>query len=267
MVSARWRGSSESGGSGRPWATSQNGQRRVQMSPRIMNVAVPLPKHSPILGQEASSQTVCSFCRRRIALISLKRESAPGARTRIHAGLGSGALGTMRMVLRAPFSLTPGSRMFDSHREQCCQLLADRLHRAGNAEIAQLSHREAGITAGIDGAKGCEVHVDVERKPMVRPPATHADAERRDLGPLHIDARRPGPALAPSLEKVEHGLLEERHEGLDLDAAAAQVDQGINDKLARAVIRDVAAAVDLDERNGVRDAPVLGALAERVHRG
>ena len=24
-----------------------------------MNVAVPLPKHSPMLGQEASSQTVC----------------------------------------------------------------------------------------------------------------------------------------------------------------------------------------------------------------
>src|SRR5688572_31202321 len=182
MVSARCRGSSASGGSGRPWATSQNGQRRVQMSPRIMNVAVPLPKHSPRLGQEASSHTVCSFCRRRMALISPKRESAAGARTRIHAGFGSGALGTMRMVLRAPFSLTPGSRMFDSPREQGCQLFADRLHRAGNAEIAQLSHREAGTTAGIDGAKGCKVQVDVERKPLVRPPAAHAEANRPDMG-------------------------------------------------------------------------------------
>ncbi len=43
---------------------------RVQRSPRIMNVAVPLPKHSPILGQDASSHTVCSFCSRRIRLTS-----------------------------------------------------------------------------------------------------------------------------------------------------------------------------------------------------
>ena len=57
-----------------PCATSQNGQRRVHRSPRIMKVAVPLPKHSPMLGQEASSQTVCSFFSRRICLISVKRE-------------------------------------------------------------------------------------------------------------------------------------------------------------------------------------------------
>jgi hypothetical protein len=47
-----------SSGSGRPWPTSQNGQRRVHLSPMIMKVAVPLPKHSPMLGQEASSHTV-----------------------------------------------------------------------------------------------------------------------------------------------------------------------------------------------------------------
>ena len=38
---ARFAGSSGSSGLGRPWATSQNGQRRVQMSPMIMKVAVP----------------------------------------------------------------------------------------------------------------------------------------------------------------------------------------------------------------------------------
>ncbi len=70
IVSARCSGSFASGASGRPWPTSQNGQRRVQMSPRIMNVAVPLPKHSPMFGHEASSQTVCSFCARRMSLIS-----------------------------------------------------------------------------------------------------------------------------------------------------------------------------------------------------
>ncbi|MNL33962.1 hypothetical protein D3C87_1559010 [compost metagenome] len=70
MVRARFSGSLVSSGSGRPWPTSQNGQRRVHLSPMIMNVAVPLPKHSPMFGQEASSQTVCRLCSRRMRLMS-----------------------------------------------------------------------------------------------------------------------------------------------------------------------------------------------------
>jgi len=70
IVFARFAGSSASSGSGRPCPTSQNGQRRVQMSPMIMNVAVPLPKHSPMFGHEASSHTVCRLCSRRMRLIS-----------------------------------------------------------------------------------------------------------------------------------------------------------------------------------------------------
>ena len=70
IVLARFSGSLASSGSGRPWPTSQNGQRRVHLSPMIMKVAVPLPKHSPMFGHEASSHTVCSLCSRRICLIS-----------------------------------------------------------------------------------------------------------------------------------------------------------------------------------------------------
>src|SRR3954469_12249553 len=118
MVSARWRGSSASGGSGRPRATSQNGQRRVHTSPRIMKVAVPLPKHSPMFGQEASSHTVCSFCSRRMRLMSWKRESGIGARTRIQGGFASAcACGTILIVLRAPFSFTPASRIVEQPDE------------------------------------------------------------------------------------------------------------------------------------------------------
>ena len=51
IVLAMFSGSSASSGSGRPWPTSQNGQRRVHLSPMIMKVAVPLPKHSPMFGQ------------------------------------------------------------------------------------------------------------------------------------------------------------------------------------------------------------------------
>ena len=41
-------------------------QRRVHLSPMIMNVAVPLPKHSPMFGHEASSHTECSLCSRNL---------------------------------------------------------------------------------------------------------------------------------------------------------------------------------------------------------
>ena len=63
-------GSATSGGRGLPCATSQNGQRRVQISPKIIKVAVPPLKHSPMLGQLASSHTVCRLLSRRIFLIS-----------------------------------------------------------------------------------------------------------------------------------------------------------------------------------------------------
>ena len=53
-------GSSGSFQVGLPVLTLQNPQRRVQMSPRIMNVAVPRSQHSPTLGHAASRQTVCS---------------------------------------------------------------------------------------------------------------------------------------------------------------------------------------------------------------
>src|SRR5690606_8911329 len=39
----------------------QKPHERVQMLPRIMNVAVPRVQHSPRFGQAADSQTVCSF--------------------------------------------------------------------------------------------------------------------------------------------------------------------------------------------------------------
>ena len=45
-------------GAGRPGSTEQKLQRRVQRSPSSMKVAVPREKHSPRLGQRASSQTV-----------------------------------------------------------------------------------------------------------------------------------------------------------------------------------------------------------------
>ena len=57
-ASATRRGSSSSNQVGRPVLTAQNPQARVQVSPRIMIVAVRWSQHSPMFGQRASSQTV-----------------------------------------------------------------------------------------------------------------------------------------------------------------------------------------------------------------
>ena len=42
---------------------AQNPHARVQISPRIINVAVRRSQHSPMFGQRALSQTVCSRSR------------------------------------------------------------------------------------------------------------------------------------------------------------------------------------------------------------
>ena len=106
---ARFCGSSASGGNGLPCATSQNGQRRVQTSPRIMKLAVPLLKHSPMLGQEASSHTVCNWLSRSRRFTSLKPAPMPGL-ARIHCGLRKRSTRGMiliglREVLAAPVCL------------------------------------------------------------------------------------------------------------------------------------------------------------------
>ena len=60
-LSATRNGSNSSRSLGFPVLTSQNPQALVQVSPMIINVAVPIDQHSYIFGHEASSQTVLSF--------------------------------------------------------------------------------------------------------------------------------------------------------------------------------------------------------------
>src|SRR4051812_49977354 len=73
IVRARFLGSSTSSGSGRPWPTSQNGQRRGHFSPLIMNVGGALPEHLPVFGGHAPSPAVCRVWSRRVCLVLLKR--------------------------------------------------------------------------------------------------------------------------------------------------------------------------------------------------
>src|SRR5690606_26428854 len=71
---------------GLPVLIAQKLHARVQVSPKIINVAVPLPQHSPIFGHLASSQTVCKDLER-IIFFMLAKLSPPGAFTLSHSGL------------------------------------------------------------------------------------------------------------------------------------------------------------------------------------
>ena len=63
-------GSAGSSAPGSPVLTLQKAQARVQVSPMIMKVACFFSQHSPILGQPASSQTVCRPLARMMAWVS-----------------------------------------------------------------------------------------------------------------------------------------------------------------------------------------------------
>jgi hypothetical protein len=86
---ARRSGSDGSSGWGSPVLTLQKAQARVQVSPMISMVAWRPAQHSAMLGQPASSHTVCSPCSRRIARVSANCGEDAGTLTRIQSGLRS----------------------------------------------------------------------------------------------------------------------------------------------------------------------------------
>ena len=89
---ATFSGSSQSTDSGRPVFTPQKPQERVHMLQRIINVAVPSPQHSPILGQLPDAQIVL-----RLYLSTSPRSSVyflpVGNFTRNHLGLACRSCG------------------------------------------------------------------------------------------------------------------------------------------------------------------------------
>lgn len=70
---------------GQPVFTLQYEQARVQVSPRIINVAVPRSQHSPMFGHAASSQTVFRLAPLIFLRIS-RKFSLPGAFTLNQSG-------------------------------------------------------------------------------------------------------------------------------------------------------------------------------------
>ena len=70
----------------------------------------------------------------------------------------------------------------------------EHLCRAGDVRARafgrELGHREARHAAGVDAAERLEVHVDVEREPMVAAAAPDAQADACELALPDVDARR-----------------------------------------------------------------------------
>src|SRR5205814_1693379 len=108
VASATLSGSSISNGNGLAVVTAQNPQARVQRSPAIMKVAVPLVQHSQWLGHLALSQTVWSRSssssarvRAKLALVGKRMRSQSGRR-----GRGVSSAGFNRGIL-LPLEFSP----------------------------------------------------------------------------------------------------------------------------------------------------------------
>src|SRR5690554_5593416 len=85
---ATFSGSSQSTDSGRPVLTPQKPHERVQILPKIMNVAVPSPQHSPMFGQLPEVQMVFNLYLSTKPLNSVYF-CPVGNFTRNHLGFGS----------------------------------------------------------------------------------------------------------------------------------------------------------------------------------
>src|ERR671912_106581 len=242
MVWASFSGSAASGGFGRPWATSQKLQRRVQTSPRIMKVAVPWLKHSWMFGQLASSQTVTSRFSRSLAL-SLATALPAGMRTRIHSGLrNTGAAASKRTGLRAilspPSCFTPTCS--DAGAASAATGMSPMTGRtwigivfdmagvgrgggpggggggghdrrvAGAAAVAHRRHPQALVAAGIDALERRQVHGHVEGQSVEGAAVAHPQAQRADLGIPDVDARctrAAGGGDVPRRQRIDDRLL------------------------------------------------------------
>src|SRR5438067_981751 len=126
-------GSSGSFQVGLPVLTLQNPQRRVQVSPRIMNVAVPRVQHSPIFGHAASWQTVCKFSAV-IRRFSSRYLGPPGAGTLNHGGLRARSGWTSGPRMFRTFAMPPGLALDLVTCWRCATEL--RLARAVNRNTA-----------------------------------------------------------------------------------------------------------------------------------
>src|SRR5690606_38698429 len=171
-----------------------------------------------------------------------------------------------------------GARRGTHGRERALEVPLDERHDLGyRYRAAQLGteRRRVGVGQPARDDRGVhrQVHVAVERETVHRDSARDPDADRRDLSlaPSAVGGEpHARPALDPSRgepeigTRREEGVLERADVGDDVDGLGEPHDR-IADELARAVPRDPAPAVDVDDRGAVDGAlPRARALARRV---
>src|SRR6478735_7257811 len=132
-LSATRRGSSRSSSAGLPVSIWQKSHRRVHCSPPIRNVASRSSQHSKVLGQPASSHTVCRPSRRTRPLSSVY--SGPIlARVLIHGGLRSMGVSAFRTSRRSSFRPSGTTVTDSSYVQSYFESAVERVtHRSGDA--------------------------------------------------------------------------------------------------------------------------------------
>ena len=149
-----------------------------------------------------------------------------------------------------PYSLEAGGECFS------CSIRIER-----DAKVAQLGHLHANKAAGVDAAKGFEIHVHIQRDAVVGAAAAHPQAERGDFFAVHVNAGGVGARLGANtlfLQVADDACFDEADQRTDADAGAADVEQQVHHCLTRAVVGDLAAAVYLDDGDVARREQVFG---------
>src|SRR6476619_1841078 len=183
----------------------------------------------------------------------------------------SGGLGFGEDKLRRCGSAQPQSELRGEVFEQP---RLDRIEAEIRWSAEQFYHRghlQPGVAAGVDAAERLQVNVDVRRQSMEAAATAHANAECRDLATVDIHARRAVAAAGGDArvgQRVDQRLLDPVDVLAHAQFQPAQVEPRIRDGLPGAVIRDLAAAIDVDDRDLAGREHVFGfaGLAEGEHR-
>jgi hypothetical protein len=114
MERATFSGSSQSTVSGLPVFTPQKPQERVHTFPKIMNVAVPSPQHSPMFGQLPEVQIVFKL------YLSTKPRSSV-----YFCPIGSFTFNHFGFPIGKVFSKTVSIYQFSKNKDNECSLFVD----------------------------------------------------------------------------------------------------------------------------------------------
>src|SRR5574340_725367 len=101
-----------------------------------------------------------------------------------------------------------------------------------HAEVAAPRHRHAWVAAGVDRGERRQIHVDVEREPVIGAAVPDAQTQRGDLGAADVHPGRAGQPFGSNTvhgQKIDHRLLHTIDEFTDAVTAPPQVDQHVGD--------------------------------------